>query len=96
VVDPAFQKRFAFLVRLENMKEVGCRFTLDDFNASTWDELIVLAQERAFMDSVIATARHEKDAQRDRHESYTPSAQAEVNAARAQLGVPPPGQSLFK
>lgn len=93
-LDAAFGVRLAFLTRLENYKEVGCRFSMEDLDPTTWDELIVLAQERQYMDGVIDKARRRKD-HPEEHTTVSPSAQQAINDARKLLGVSPPGQSLF-
>jgi hypothetical protein len=92
-LDVKFGIRLAFLRRIENYKEVGVRFSMEDFDASTWDELIVLAQERQYMDGVIDKARRRRDRP---DEQVAPDVEKQIEQARRELGVPPPGQSLFR
>jgi hypothetical protein len=92
-LDAKFGIRLAFLRRIENYKEVGIRFSMEDFDASTCDELIVLAQERQYMDGVIDKARRRRD---HPERTHAPDVEQKIEQARRELGVPPPGQSLFR
>jgi hypothetical protein len=66
------------------MINVGCKYGPNDLEPSTWDHLIVLASERAFVDRIL-------DRRRDRNKRD----EAGVNRARQQGGLPLPGQTIF-
>lgn len=90
--DALVAHRTEFLTRLLNMKYLGCRFSIDDLDWGTWNELMVLEQERQWMDSQVDKARRAKDGK----SAETPQAQKQVADMRKSLGVPPPGGSLFR
>lgn len=77
--------RVHFLIRVESLINVGCKFRPDDFPAHVWDELIALALERAFVDRLV-------DQQRRRSQEQ----EHQLSRARAATGVPPPGGTIFK
>lgn len=73
-----------YLVRLESLINVGCKFRPDDLPPGVWDELIALALERAFVDKLVRQ-RQEKKSDQDR----------EMSKARAATGLPQPGGTIF-
>jgi hypothetical protein len=76
--------RVRYLVRLESMVNVGCKFGPNDLPADVWDQLVTLAMERAFVDRLVQK-RHDRQG----HENRA------MGKARATTGVPPPGGTLF-
>ena len=85
---PDFGPRLRMLSRLESMVHVGCKFAPNDLGPDQWRDLIILAEERAYVDGVVDKKREEVRKEIDAMEK----AQA---AARQQAGIPPPGQSAF-
>jgi|PlaIllAssembly_1097288.scaffolds.fasta_scaffold19329_4 hypothetical protein len=86
--DTTLTPRVRHIVRLESMVNVGCKFGPNDLKPDQWRDLIVLAQERNWIDERVQEHREkarEEQAQIDK-------AMAE---ARKASGVPSPGQSLF-
>lgn len=80
----------AFLVKLESMIAVGCKFGPDDLPMRAWEELIWLRLERDRLDEII---RNRKDGKVD---DLPPALQQQRNEVRKMDGIPPPGQSLFR
>ena len=83
--DPALVNRVALLFRIEALISVGLKYGPDDLQASTWDHLIMLSAERAFVDRIL-------DARRDKHRQNDQMMQK----ARAVTGAPAPGGTLFR
>lgn len=83
--DRTAMARVHYLMRLESLINVGCKFRPDDLPASVWDELIAMALERAFVDKLV-------DQQREKHRREDTA----MSKARAATGTPPPGQTMFK
>jgi hypothetical protein len=77
--------RIQFLLRIESLINVGCKYQPDDLPPRVWDELIAMALERQFVDRLVDQRRN-KNRQQDRA----------INQARKQTGLPPPGGTLFK
>jgi hypothetical protein len=82
--DRALVVRIQYLVRIESLINVGCHFGPDDLPARVWDELIAMALERQFVDRLV-------DYRRDRQSSQ----ETALNKARQQVGLPPPGGTIF-
>lgn len=76
--------RVRYLVWVESLVNVGCKFQLNDLPMQVWNELIALAQERAFVDRLLHY-RREKQADVDRG----------MSKSREATGLPPPGKSIF-
>ena len=77
--------RIQFLLRIESLINVGCKFQPDDLPMHVWDELIAMALERQFVDRIV-------DKRRSRHRQQDRALQQ----ARKQTGLPPPGGTIFK
>jgi len=77
--------RIQFLLRIESLINVGCKFQPDDLPPRVWDELVAMALERQFVDRLV-DKRRAKGRQQDRA----------IQQARTQTGLPPPGGTLFK
>lgn len=84
--------RLRFLVRVESLINVGCKFGPNDLPASVWDELTVLAIERQRMDRIIMEQR---DKARQQDAGVPAGAELEMAKARRETGIPPPGGSIF-
>lgn len=80
--------RVRHIVRLESMVNVGCKFGPNDLKPDQWRDLIVLAQERNWIDEKV-----------QEHREKAREEQAKIDKAMAEArkasGVPSPGQSLF-
>jgi hypothetical protein len=76
--------RVQFLLRLESLIQIGCKYQPDDLPPRVWDELLAMALERQFVDRLVehrrAKGRREEQA---------------VNKARQATGLPPPGGTVF-
>ncbi|HET9562679.1 MAG TPA: hypothetical protein VFP01_11265 [Propionibacteriaceae bacterium] len=83
--DPELFTRVALLFRLEALINIGLKYGPDDLEASTWDHLLILASERAFVDRIL-------DGRRDKHRQDDQMMQR----ARSASGTPAPGGTLFK
>lgn len=83
--DAALVPRVAFLLRVEGLINIGCKYGPNDLEPQTWDHLLILGSERSFVDRVV-DGRRNKDRQSN----------AALSKARAQTGVPAPGGTLFK
>jgi hypothetical protein len=83
--DPEMMVRVAYIMRVEAMVNVGCKYGPNDLDPSTWDHLLILASERAFVDRVV-------DARREKHKH----SDAGMAKARQVTGAPAPGGTLFK
>ncbi len=77
--------RIQFLVRVESMINVGCKFGPNDLPMHVWDELQAMALERQFVDQLIDRRR-----ERRRKQEHAES------SARSQTGLPQPGQTIFQ
>lgn len=77
--------RIQYLVRLESLINVGCKFGPDDLPARVWDELLAMALERQFVDTLVEWRRDRQRAQ-----------ERSVSKARQQTGLPGPGQTIFE
>jgi hypothetical protein len=84
--------RVRYLVHLESMVNVGCKFGPNDLDPDTWGELVALAIERARMDRLIHAA---KDKAREGGAKETRETEEALRASREQLGIPGAGKSLF-
>lgn len=85
--------RVRYLVHLESMVNVGCKFGPNDLDPQSWEELICLAMERSRIDRLVTAA---KDREREGGApKATPAEAAALRANREQLGVPAAGQSLL-
>jgi hypothetical protein len=80
----ALMGRVQFLVRLESLINVGCKFGPNDLAPHVWDELLAMALERQFMESLVDHRRERARAQ-----------DSAVSKARQQTGLPQPGQTIF-
>jgi hypothetical protein len=76
--------RIQFLVRVESLINVGCKYGPNDLPARVWDELVTMALERQFVDRVIDQRR----ARNQRQEQA-------MGKARQQTGLPNPGGTIF-
>jgi hypothetical protein len=90
VVEPpehnrALLARVQYLVRLESLINVGCKFGPNDLPARVWDELLAMALERQFMDALVEHRRERSRAQ-----------ETAISKARQQTGLPGPGQTIFE
>lgn len=86
--DPAALARIGFLVRLESMANVGCKWQVNDLSYDVWSELIVLATERQRIDRLI---REQQDTAREAEREVDHKA----DEARRDSGIPAPGGSIF-
>lgn len=84
-LDPELIPRLRYLAWVESMINVGCHFGPGDLEAATWDQLIALALERQFVEALLADRRESKGQQ-----------DAATDKARAEVGIPKPGGTLFK
>ena len=82
--DPEMMVRVALLFRLEALINVGCKYGPNDLEPSTWDHLLILASERAFVDKVV-DARRDKGRRSD----------AGMARARQVTNTPAPGSTIF-
>lgn len=81
-------RRISFLVRLESMANVGCKWQVNDLSFDVWTELIILATERQRLDRLI---REQQEASREAERE----ANTKADEARQMDKIPPPGASLF-
>lgn len=89
--ESAYAPRIKFISRIESMINVGCKFGPNDLAPEIWTELIVLAQERSWVQGEIDRQRREnKEAVQ-----VDPLAQKELDKVRREQGIPPVGQSIF-
>lgn len=86
--DPRCLLRLRHIVRLESLIQVGCKFGPNDLTPDQWRDLIILAQERNWIDERVQAHRE----QLRKEQEQIDRALAE---ARRQSGIPPPGQSIF-
>lgn len=70
------------------MVNVGCKFLMNDLTPQEWDELITLAIERQWMDERV------RKQQEDRQQEIQ-SVDKIADEGRRELGIPPPGGSIF-
>ena len=87
-IDGRTLPRLRHLVRLESMISVGCHFLPNDLDYDQWQDLILLANERQWMEAQV-------EAQREQIRDAKAKMDAAMAEARKESGVPPPGQSLF-
>lgn len=80
--------RVRFLTRIEAMQMVGAVYHLNDLDNDTWNELIALKRARNWIDMQI----HE---QRERIQTAKEQVKKGQDMVRKELGIPPPGVSLF-
>jgi hypothetical protein len=80
--------RVRYLTKLEAMQMVGCMFHLNDLDRDTWDELIALKRARNWIES-------QTEEQRERIRDAKERLKKGQDIARKELGIPPPGVSLF-
>ncbi len=80
--------RISFVLRHESMVTMGCRFQLNDLSPLAWRDLIVLAEERAWMRSRVEDLRYTLREKRTKED-------AALAKSRQDAGIPPPGQSIF-
>ena len=78
------RERVRFLIHIESLVNVGCKYGPDDLPAHVWDELVTLSVERMRLERII-------DRRRERQRTQN---QQEM-AARDKAGTPQPGQTLF-
>jgi hypothetical protein len=83
--DPEMMVRVAYIMRVEALVNVGCKYGPNDLAPDVWDHLLILAAERAFVDKVVE-GRRDKGKRSD----------AEMAKARQVTGAPAPGGTLFK
>lgn len=83
--DAALIPRVVFLLRVEALINIGCKYGPGDLEAQTWDHLLILGSERAFVDRLVDGRRNKRQ-----------QSEAEMSKARQQTGVPAPGGTLFK
>ena len=83
--DGTLAPRVMYLLRVEALIEVGCTYSPNDLEPQTWDHLLILSSERAFVDKIM-------DRHRDRQREHSKA----MGKARAVAGTPPPGATLFK
>lgn len=79
--------RVRFLVRVESTINVGCKYGPNDLAPEVWSDLILLAQERQWMDRLVQ-AFHRQLSETKQAE------QAALTSLRADAGVST-GRSLF-
>lgn len=77
--------RVRWLIRLESLINVGCKFGPNDLDPDTWDELIAMALERQFVDRLVAVRR-----EKNQHQ------ESKLRETRQATGVPQPGGTLFE
>lgn len=82
--DSAWMYRVRYLIWVESLVNVGCKFRPDDLAPDVWDQLMALSMERSFLDRLIEE-RREKQHKED----------VAINKARAATGHPPPGGTIF-
>lgn len=87
--DPDSYRRVRHIVQLESMVNVGCKFQVGDLSPAQWSNLIDLAKERAWMDDHVRGVQ-EKVRELDR------ALNKAITDVRSEVGIPPPGQSIFK
>jgi hypothetical protein len=83
--DPDLRRRIGFLIRLESMVNVGCKFGPNDLTPDTWDQLVALALERQFVQGLLDRRREKKGETEHRNKE-----------AHRQTGIPAPGGTFFK
>jgi len=77
--------RMGYLLRTAAMIEVGCCYAPNDLEPATWDHLLILASERAFVDRLV-------DKRREKSKEHGKV----MSQARKVAGTPAPGGTLFK
>lgn len=82
--EPSLTPRLMFLLRIESYINVGAKYGPNDLEPQTWDHLLVLASERAFMDRLL-----------DKRREGRRGNDAAMQKARQQTGLPAPGGTLF-
>jgi len=86
--DARLLPRLRHILRVEGMITVGCKFGPDDLEWGQWQDLMVVHQERHWVQE---QARALRDTIRDE----TREANAGMAEVRQAAGIPGPGQSLF-
>lgn len=84
--------RTSYIIRVENMINVGCKFGPDDLQPEAWDHLIIFAQEKAWITRKVDDQRREKDSP---HPGLSAEAVKEIEKIRKEEGIPAPGHSIF-
>ena len=84
----AVMTRIRHLSRLEAMINVGCKFGPNDLAPEQWSELIIMAEERNWMDRRI-------DRFRERKRKGDREVESALSKGRKELNIPPPGQAIF-
>jgi hypothetical protein len=81
-------RRVRFIVRIESMVNVGCKFGPNDLAPEVWEDLIIMGQERQYMDRLVALFREQltKDTQDE---------ERALSELRKEQGLPGKGGSLF-
>jgi len=83
--------RLKLVVRWESLVNVGCKFGPNDLSPRQWNDLIMLAQERQYVDEQIRRLRDG-----GKGSSKLPGdATVRLVEGRKKAGIPGPGQSLF-
>jgi len=70
------------------MINVGCKFGPNDLSAETWRELVWFEQEKQWLDDKLS--KH-----RETLAKKTVAEKQAIDRQRQELGISPPGQSLF-
>lgn len=91
-LDPSLMLRVRYILHLENLVNVGCKFSPNDLSPKTWDHMIVLAQERNWIREKVNEQRRATDKP---HPNVDRDAEQRIEDQRKSLGVPSPGQSIF-
>lgn len=86
--DAVVMGRIAHLVRLEAMINVGCKFGPNDLAPDQWSQLIVMAEERNWMEKRI-------DQFRERQRKGQREIDKALSKGRKELNIPAPGGSIF-
>jgi hypothetical protein len=81
------------IARVESMINVGCKFGPNDLAPDAWDHLILLAQERQWIRKKVDDQK--KKTKAGPEAGLTTEGKAAIQKQRRELGIPPPGQSIF-
>ncbi len=84
----AVMLRIRHLSRLEAMINVGCKFGPNDLAPEQWTELIMMAEERNWMDKRI-------DQFRERRRKGQREIDEAMSKGRKELSIPAPGGAIF-
>jgi hypothetical protein len=97
-VDSVYYPRVKYLYRIESMIAVGCKFGPDDLDPATWTGLITISSERQkLLDKISERRKVEHQKGEDPIASGVDAeGKKKIADARTEMGIPPPGVSLFK